>query len=423
MPDNQAAIADSAFRGPAPRATEHRLEIPLQHVRGGTSTGVLLYEGHLPEDTALREEAIRHIMGVPQAGEAPGDRQITGLGRGIPQSCKVFIVGPSPREDADIQSTLAQLAPGKSEIDWSVNCGNMSAALPFYADEFGLADLEPGDCRVRIHNTNTDVVTHGRMTKSANGRTDTVLTEIPGVLGRWPAVQLEMLNPAGAKTGRLLPTGAAIDVIGGVEASCVDLAVPMVILKAVDLGLTALEDPNALDANQVVRERLREIWVAAGLKMGLLSSDGSPMTAEQLARSETIPKICVVAPPNEEEQRQGAHIRVRYFTPQAAHKSMAVTGGACLAAACMVPGSTASQAVSGVAPLAEEFEERVVGLANPAGVLRAGIRGRRSQDGALEIPAASYERSAQTLMQGYVPIYHASDALRAWYVARSFRRS
>jgi len=418
MSDNHGVIGDAGFRGPEPRMAGHQLEIPVQHVRGGTSTGVVLFDGHLPEDSDLREEAIRHIMGVPQVGEAPGDRQITGLGRGIPQSCKVFIVSRSPREDADIQSTLAQLAPGKSQIDWSVNCGNMSAALPFYADDFGLVDLQPGDCRVRIHNTNTDVVTHGRLTKSANGLTSEVLAEIPGVLGRWPAVQLEMLKPAGAKTGHLLPTGAAIDVFEGVETSCVDLAVPMVIVKAVDLGLTALEDPNTLDADQALGEKLCQIWVAAGLKMGLRSSNGSPMTADQLARSETIPKICIVASPSDEESAQGAHIRVRYFTPQAAHKSMAVTGGACLAAACFIPGSTASQVVKGVAPLDAEMGERVVGLANPAGVLRAGIRGRRLSDGALDIPAASYERSAQTLMQGYVPIYHASEALKAWYAAR-----
>ncbi len=418
MPDTQATTGATGFRGADPRVSSLQVEIPVQHVRGGTSTGVVLYDGHLPEDLGLREEAIRHIMGVPQTGNAPGDRQITGLGRGIPQSCKVFIVSRSPREDADIQSTLAQLTPGKSEIDWSVNCGNMSAALPFYADEFGLVDLPPGDCRVRIHNTNTDVVTHGRMTKSANGSTSDVLAEIPGVVGRWPAVQLEMLKLVGAKTGQLLPTGNAVEMVEGVEVSCVDLAVPTVIVKAADLGLTALEEPNALDADKALGERLRGIWVAAGQKMGLRSSDGTPMTAEQLARSETIPKICIVASPSDEERQQGTHIRVRYFTPQAAHKSMAVTGGACLAAACLVPGSTAAQVVVGVEPLTAEMGERVVGLANPAGVLRAGISGRQLADGSFDMPAASYERSAQTLMQGHVPIYHASDALKAWYAKR-----
>ena len=89
-------------------------------MRGGTSTGILLYEAHLPDDLGLREELIRHIMGVPLMGEVDRNAQITGLGRGVPQSCKVFIVDNSARDDADIQSTLAQLAPTKAAIDWSV---------------------------------------------------------------------------------------------------------------------------------------------------------------------------------------------------------------------------------------------------------------------------------------------------------------
>ena len=105
------------------------------------------------EDQALREELIRHLMGVPQKGEVPGDRQITGLGRGIPQSCKVFIVGRSDRDDAEIESTLAQLAPGKAAIDWSVNCGNMSSTLPIFAQEIGLISVQSGQSRVRIYNT------------------------------------------------------------------------------------------------------------------------------------------------------------------------------------------------------------------------------------------------------------------------------
>ena len=129
------------FLGMAPRFLAGVLEIPVYHMRGGTSTGIVLFKDHLPESQPLREELIRHLMGVPQKGEVHGDRQITGLGRGIPQSCKVFIVGRSDRDDADIDSTLAQLAPGKAAIDWSVNCGNMSSTLPIFAQEIGLISV------------------------------------------------------------------------------------------------------------------------------------------------------------------------------------------------------------------------------------------------------------------------------------------
>lgn len=402
------------FHGLAPRFLDGVLEIPVYHMRGGTSTGVLLYEGHLPADLALREEAIRHIMGVPLEGEVGKNSQITGLGRGIPQSCKVFIVDRSDREDADIDSTLAQLAPTKAAIDWSVNCGNMSAALPVFAGQVGLFGLQPGGNRVRIFNTNTGVVTHALLDLPQPGEPVASDAEIPGVMGQWPGVQLALLKPAGAKTGRLLPTGNVTDEIDGIDVSCVDLAVPMVIVRAADMGKDASESPEQLDADPEFKARLQRIWVAAGLKMGLATKDGTPMTEAQLAASETIPKICIVAPPSAEERARGANIRVRYFTPQAGHKSLAVTGGACLAACCLIPGTVGNGIVEGLDALGPEEADHVVLMANPAGLLKATIVGS-NRDGEIAMPSAAYERSTQVLLRGHTPIYNASPELRAAY--------
>jgi 2-methylaconitate cis-trans-isomerase PrpF len=224
------------FHGLAPRFLDGVLEIPVYHMRGGTSTGIVLYARHLPSGLALREELIRHLMGVPATGEVVANSQITGLGRGIPQSCKVFIVDRSDRPDEDIDSTLAQLAPNKAAIDWSVNCGNMSAALPIFANQVGLLSLAPGTNRVRIHNTNTGIVTHAILEVPEPGQAAASATQIPGVMGAWPGVLLALLDPAGAKTGSLFPTGKRLDRIDEIEVSCVDLAVPMVIVRAGDLG-------------------------------------------------------------------------------------------------------------------------------------------------------------------------------------------
>ena len=398
------------FLGLAPRFLGGVLEIPVYHMRGGTSTGIVLYAGHLPDATPLREELIRRIMGVPLAGEVAGNRQITGLGRGIPQSCKVFIVDRSDRDDADLDSTLAQLAPDKAAIDWSVNCGNMSAALPAFAAEVGLVELTPGRNTVRIHNTNTGVVTHALLDMPEPGRPMPAETEIPGVMGQWPGVQLALLDPAGAKTGKLLPTGNPTDTVDGIEVSCVDLAVPMVVISAADLGKTAAETPDALDADADFRARLQRIWVAAGRLMGLKNTDGTPMTDAQLAASETIPKACIVAAPSAEEAARGANIRVRYFTPQAAHKSLAVTGGACLAACCLVPGTVGHALAERIGGLGPETAEHVVRMANPAGLLKATIAGSM-RDGVIAMPSAAYERSTQILLRGHTPIYNASPAL------------
>ena len=109
------------------------LNFPVCYMRGGTSTGVILWGPHLMPLEELREEVIRKIMGVPDSGELKGNKQITGLGRGPATSNKVFIVNPGDGLQADFNSTLAQLAAEKSSIDWSVNCGNMMAAIPMFA--------------------------------------------------------------------------------------------------------------------------------------------------------------------------------------------------------------------------------------------------------------------------------------------------
>lgn len=397
----------------APRFLNGLLEIPVHHVRGGTSTGVVLDERRLPADSGLREEAIRNLMGVPLAGEAPGNRQLAGLGRGVSTSNKVFLIEPSTRPGADLDSTLAQLAADKSAIDWTVNCGNMTAALPHVAFELGMLAPKAGENRIRIRNRNTGVVTEARLAMPGPGEAVASDTEIPGVLGVWPGVALSLAAPAGAVTGKLFPTGARAETVGGVAVSCVDFAMPMVIARAAALGATGGEPPEALDADAGLKARMREVRVAAGLRMGL-AVNGRKMTAEELAVSETVPKMCLIAPPDAGEAGRGVNVRARYFTPQSCHRAMAVTGGACLAAACLIPGTVASAEAAGLAPLPPAPGERRVRIGNPAGVLEAAVTGSEA-DGAVEISAASYMRSAQILLRGHTPIYAASEELRAHY--------
>src|SRR5258705_3366617 len=282
-------------------------------------------------------------MGGPPAGEVKGNRQTTGLGRWPSTSNKVFIVDRSPTADADITSTLAQLAADKSAIDWSVNCGNMSAALTMYALDTGIFQASRGTTVMRIFNTNTLVITDATVKTPDGTPFIPADTEIRGVMGKLPGVELSLRNPVGAKTGRLLPTGNALDSFAGVAVSCVDVAVPMVIVSAADLGKTGLESVEALVADQALKQRLQAIWMEAGLKMGLRKKDGEPMSTDDLARSETIPKICMVAPSQDD-----THITVRYFTPQTPHNSLAVTGGWCLAVAGLLPRTHPGQVARGL---------------------------------------------------------------------------
>jgi 2-methylaconitate cis-trans-isomerase PrpF len=397
-----------------PRVTNGLLEVPVEHVRGGTSTGILLHDSHLPDDLPLREELIRRIMGVPLEGTVAGNRQITGLGRGVATSNKVFIVAPSERNDADIDSTLAQLAADKSAIDWSVNCGNMSAALPFFALDHGMAHVNGDRTTVRIFNTNTGVVTHGIL-ETPGGRADFPAdTEIPGVMGKFPGVMLALLKPAGSRTSGLLPTGNPTDEIDSYTVSCVDVAVPMMILRAADFGKTATETPAELDGDAGFKETIKALWIEAGLRMGMTRKDGTPMSRNELANSETIPKVCIVAPPEDGDRTSTGNIKVRYFTPQQAHPSMAVTGGSCLAAACLVAGTTAHDCARGVKPLGPDIDVHPVLMENPAGLLKAEIRGAITADG-IVVEHAAYQRNMQTLLRGYAPVYGASSDLLGYY--------
>ena len=387
-------------------------EVPLWVVRGGTSTGAILRSEDVPPDRALCEELLRHVLGTPLSGEAPGNRQLGGLGRGIATSNKIFIVKAYPGT-ARLESTLAQLAATKSAIDWSVNCGNMSAALPLYAWSTGLVPVDDNGRfpPIEIYNTNTAKTIQGTL-ELREGRP--VATEIPGVLGHYPRVILSLADPVGAKTGKLLPTGNASDMIDNVEVSCVDVAVPMVILRAADVGKSGLEAPHELDADAALMQRLRTIWVEAGLRMQLRRRDGSPMTAAELAASETVPKVCLVA-----RSGNDATIVARYFTPQEAHKSMAVSGACCLAAACLIPGTVAAALVDRDRLRSAQGTYEVA-IDNPAGVLRARIEADLHGE-EIVIRQAAYERSAQILAHGAMPLYQASPQLTEFLQERARR--
>ncbi|MEG1769326.1 MAG: PrpF domain-containing protein [Comamonas sp.] len=394
-----------------PRLRHNTWEFPVHYMRGGTSTGLVIWEPAAPQEESLREELLRHLMGVPLEGERPGNKQTTGLGRGPATSNKVFFAQMESTDAAPrLVSTLAQLAADHGRIDWSVNCGNMSSALQLWALDSELVEHAAiGAHELAIRNTNTGVLTTSRMVIEADGAFATA--EIPGVMGRHPGVDLFLHQPAGAKTGALLPTGSAVDTIAGVRVSCVDVAVPMVILHAADLGKTGQESVGEIAADADFMQRLKSIWVEAGLKMQLRRKNGSLMSAADIAQSETIPKVCIIS-----AARSGADLAVRYFTPQTVHASLAVSGGCCLAAATLVPGSVAHELAAKRAPAVQG--EIKVDIENPAGILSTTVVA--SMEGqTLRIASAAYQRSAQVLLKGYVPLYAASAALRAALTRRA----
>lgn len=381
------------------------IEFPVWYVRGGTSTGLIIREEDAPQSLRAREELLHLILGIPSTGHIDHNRQLTGLGRGISTSNKVFFVKETLSESGKVTLTslFAQLSATCPEVDWSVNCGNMTSAIPLWAFDYGLLDSSVEHPVVDIINENTGVKITARLNYSPNSGLNGV--EIPGVHGEFPGVELFMHHPAGSKTGYLLPTGQVRDTINGIDVSCVDVAVPMVIVKAESVGKSGHESIDDLAADKTLMDTLRDIRIEAGIRMGL-KKNGIPLTREELAVSKTLPKVCLVSSPTTES----GNITARYFTPQEGHPSMAVTGACCLAAACLIDKSVARD-VAINAPLPDDqTREYPIAIDNPAGVMDTIVVGH-TDNGGFVIQSAAYNRSAQILMQGWVPLFQPSSLL------------
>ena len=328
---------DVHCQGLQPRFLGGTLEIPVYHVRGGTSTGAVFYKNHLPEPRHLAEEVLRRVMGVPEptTSTGGGGAQLTGLGRDKTTSNKVFIIGTSNLPDVDFESTFAQLAANKSTVDWSVNCGNMTSALPTVAYDIGLAQIpsagdsgggassasasgsgdvaESGNHTVRIFNTNTRKM----LLATTPLPRATCNASIHGVQGRWPGVQVAFVDPAGARTGMLLPDRSHgptstcphpnASANKSIDVTCIDVTGPMMILRAadLDLGLDVSESKAALDANPELKAALCHIRAELGTQIGLATTDGKPLSKQELADSMTVPKMLIVGKPSEAEQKAG----------------------------------------------------------------------------------------------------------------------
>ena len=382
---------------------KNSLELLIYYMRGGTSTGVIIFDEFLPKDHKLKEEIIKNIMGVPLKGEVKNNYQITGLGRGYPTSNKVFILEQFNGRKTEIKSTLAQLAATKSKIDWSVNCGNMSSAIPMAALDYGLIECSTGINEIDIFNTNTQQEMKAYINIQDNEITPNI--NIPGVMGQYPKVKLKLIDPSGSKTGKLFPTGNLIDIIEGIKVSCIDVAVPMIILRANDVKRTGKESVEKLNIDQKLKKKLKKIWVKAGLKMKLKNKSGTIMSEEELANSETIPKVCLVSEPDGD-----GHLTARYFTPQKPHKSLAVSGGSCLASACLIEGTIASDLLENKKKTNIAENKYKILIENPAGILEAEIEKEAHQ-----IKNVSYIRNSQILMKGHTKLYNCSSELKVFY--------
>jgi 2-methylaconitate cis-trans-isomerase PrpF len=366
-------------------------------LRGGTSKAMFLMENDLPRDKESRDKVILKVFGSPDV------RQIDGLGGSDPLTSKLAIIGPASRPDADVDYTFGQVGINKPYIDYSGNCGNISSAVgPFAIDE-GMVRCTDGITTVRIHNTNTGKIIVADV-PTADGKA-AVLGDCvcDGVPGTGAMIMLDYSDTTGAVTGKLLPTGNPTDVLdipglGKITASLVDVANPMVFVRAKDLGLTGTETPQQVNSNPELLKTLESIRGTAAVMMGMACD-----TQEALEKVPAFPMIAFVSPPQDyTDFTTGNPVRAsevdlvsRLMFMQVLHKTYAGTGTVCTGSAAVIPGTVVYEQID------RPREKSLLRIGHPAGVIDIEMASEIA-DGKVSITRAAISRTARRIMDGSV---------------------
>ena len=372
------------------------LRIPAVFMRGGTSKAVMFHRRDLPPD---RDDWVPIFLAVTGSPD-PNGRQLDGMGGGVSSLSKICVIGPSTREDADIDYTFAQVAVKDAKVDFSGNCGNMSSAIgPFAIDE-GLVKRADGEAQVLIHNTNTGKVIRATFdVRGGRARVDGAL-EIPGVAGSGAPVRLDFMEPGGATTGRLLPTGNTTDILdipelGRIEVSMVDAANACVFVDAAALGLAGIEMPEAVEADAPLLRKLAAIREHASVRMGI-----TPDLAAARARP-MVPFVGFVSGPQSASTlggqmigRADADITLRMISNGQPHRALPLTASLCSAVAARIDGTV-------VARRAGTNLGDPIRIAMPSGVLSVGAE-VVFENNAWRAVRGSFYRTARRLFDGAV---------------------
>lgn len=350
--------------------------IPCILMRGGTSKGPYFKGADLPADPQARDRVLLAAMG------SPDKRQIDGLGGSDTLTSKVAIVTPSTREGVDVDYLFAQVSVDQPVVDVAPSCGNMLSGVGPFAIETGMVKAQQGETPVVIYNVNTDSRIEAVVQTPGGVVTYDGDTAIDGVPGTAAPIRLNFMDIVGSKTAGLLPTGHASEAIDGVDVTLIDVAVPMMILRAADVGKTGYETAAELDADRELFARIEAMRMEAGRRMGLGDVTGK-----------VVPKVALLAP-----ARDGNAISARYLVPHKTHAAMAVTGGLCIASCCAVAGTVAE----GIARMSPDNDQTVV-VEHPSGVFEIALS--VDGEGTATVVKGGVVRTARKLMAGevYVP--------------------
>ncbi|MBL8807549.1 MAG: 4-oxalomesaconate tautomerase [Rhodospirillales bacterium] len=350
---------------------QHRVRCML--MRGGTSKGAYFLAEDLPADPAARDAALLAILG------SPDPRQVDGIGGAHPLTSKVAIVSRSADAGCDIDFLFCQVSVDRAMVDTTPNCGNILAGVAPFAIERGLIPAADPVTRVRVRTVNTGTLAElvvetpgGTVNYAGDARID-------GVPGTAAPIAVNFIDAAGSVCGSLLPTGNAVDLVCGVEATLIDNGMPVVVLAADALGRTGYESREELDADASLKARLEEIRLAAGHLMGLGD-----------VTEKVIPKMALVAPPV-----AGGSICTRSFIPHVCHASIGVFAAVSVATACVLPGTPAAR-VSRI----PKGRVQDVAVEHPTGEFAVRLEVGGTQEAPV-VEKAGLLRTARALFDGY----------------------
>lgn len=357
---------------------------PCTMMRGGTSKGAYFLASDLPRNRDNLSKILLAVMGSPDV------RQIDGIGGSHPLTSKVAMVAPSKQPDIDVDYLFAQIVVDKPVVDFNQNCGNILAGIGPFAIEKGLVPAKDPVTRVTILMVNSGKLAVATIQTPGGVVRYTGKARLDGVPGTASPVMLDFLDTAGAICGTLLPTGNTVDVVDGVPVTCIDNGMPVVVLRAEDLGRTGYESCDALDQDRELKDRLESIRQQVGPRMNL-----GDVTAK------AVPKMTIVAKPRNE-----GSICTRTFVPHRCHASIGVLGAVSVASACLLPDSPAA-AVSTL----PDGDVKPISVEHPSGAVAVELE-VREQNGTISFVRSSLLRTTRKLFEGSVFIPDTSEVDR-----------
>ena len=348
--------------------------IPFLFMRGGTSRGPYFRRTDLPEDLDRLSQVLMAAVG------AGHELNIDGIGGGVAVTTKVAMLSHSEVPGVDIDYFFAQVGVTERIVDYKPTCGNMLAGVGPAALEMGMLPIQGEETRVVIRSVNTGAKVEAIIQTPGGAVNYAGDVAIAGVPGTAAPVALNFMEVVGSSCGKLFPTGRAVDVIDGIEVSCMDVAMPVVMARAADFGLTGRESVEELDADTAFFQRIEAIRLQAGQRMGM----------GDVAKS-VVPKFAILAPPT----TPGSAITARYFMPWKTHPSMAVTGAQCIAACAVHPGTVAD----GLSVLGTGAPLNVV-IDHPSGAIDVLMDFAVDAAGVFTLKSAGLLRTARLLARG-----------------------